>query len=356
MGNSWFVACRGIRASICYSRKSCFCSLLAGPISWLKSWLKFHTFYIWHLLNFIQSNITKSVGCVRPKLSERLLIFVVWIRRFHYLFYLYSILYSFVVLSHNFFESSHLFPIVFRRLANYNFNFRLLSCFANILDLLNLRLSLLFSALIGPNPDIWGVLEPNGSVLILDELTFHSQNLILVQLGHVVTYLVGLLQAISLFIMTNEINIFSDFSEIVVYCCIVIFSVYLRIKLHRYWGTAPNLCFDVGLDVVHSLPEAVDSLPLEYKTQTSSRYHLHAWRQLWDIDSSFFWGAAILILSNISALFLVIIKFGVMWFMVRVRWIEADDGHILIERPSSVVHDLVWLLSLALTLWCCWTM
>ena len=49
----------------------------------------------------------------------------------------------------------------------------------------------------------------------------------------------------------------------------------------------------------------------------------------------------------------MIIKFGVMWFMVRVRWIEADDGHILIERPSSVVHDLVWLLSLALTLWCC---
>ena len=105
----------------------------------------------------------------------------------------------------------------------------------NILNHLYLGLRLLFSAFVRSHPDIRGILEPDGAVLVLDEFTFHSNNFVLVEFRDVVADFVDLLQTISLFIMADEIDVFSNGPEIVTYLIIYILSVDVSVKFDGDW-------------------------------------------------------------------------------------------------------------------------
>ena len=53
-------------------------------------------------------------------------------------------------------------------------------------------------------------MEPDGLILILDEDGFHSQDLLMIQLLHVVAHLVDLLEAVPVLVTPNQLNVIAE--------------------------------------------------------------------------------------------------------------------------------------------------
>lgn len=129
------------------------------------------------------------------------------------------------------------------------------------------------------------MLEPDSAVLILNELTFHSNNFVLVEFRDVVADFVDLLQTISLLIMANEINVFSNGSEIVNYLIIYILSVDMSVKFDSDWRSYSDFGFNTCLNIVYLSPEGIYRFALEDDSKASPCHNLNRWCQLRHIDA-----------------------------------------------------------------------
>ena len=258
------------------------------------------------------------------------------------------------MLIHDFFKSVYLPLVKIHGLFYFDLNL----LFVNFVDLLNLfylRFRLFLGWEIRSNPNVWYVLEPYGAVIVLDELTFHSEDFILVKFRNVVAHLVRLLQAVRLFIVSDEIHVFSECSEIILDSFIDIFLIDMGIEFHSDGVATSNLSLDVGLDTVHSLPEVVVSLLLENICQSITGNYLNTWRQLSDVSShlltrfgseaeyAFFFNEWSCLAKSFIGLHFLWVYITLNSFGLCFKWIKSDNCYVFVKWASCVFKALVLL-------------
>ena len=90
--------------------------------------------------------------------------------------------------------------------------------------------------------------EPDRVVLVFQELTVHPDDFNVVEFWDEVANFDALKLAVLLFIVLNELNIFSVGPEIVHYLALRVLPVYLGIELDEEWNTKAWLGFETGLN------------------------------------------------------------------------------------------------------------
>lgn len=83
--------------------------------------------------------------------------------------------------------------------------------------------------------------EPDSTVVVLDELAFHPDDLLVIQMGYIVADLVDLFEAISLLICLNQLLIACKLSKVILDGIIWPCLAYRCEEMDVDWYTTPNL-------------------------------------------------------------------------------------------------------------------
>jgi len=111
--------------------------------------------------------------------------------------------------------------------------------------------------------DVLGVREPNGVIVVFEELALHLQYLDVVKLLQVVADLVALLHAVCILVCLDQIKVLADATELILDVASRLVQVKWRVEVDHYFFAETPLGLDAGLHVAYRFPVEFNLWDLE---------------------------------------------------------------------------------------------